>query len=32
MTALLAAEVAAAPVYDAEQLLADEHLRAVAPS
>jgi len=28
MGALLAAEVAAAPVYDAEQLLADEHLAA----
>ena len=28
MTVLLAAEVAAAPIYDAEQLLADEHLRA----
>ena len=28
MAALLAAEVAAAPIYDAEQLLADEHLRA----
>ena len=28
MSELLAAEVAAAPVYDGRQLLADEHLRA----
>ena len=32
MEVFMEAEVAAAPVYDAEQLLADEHLRSGAPS